>query len=148
LLVFLLCQSCIVDGCRKGTPPPPQTDAPLREPVPSISISRIPFNTRARTLNGSVSNVNPGTHYVVAYAFVEQSGWWSVAPLSELRSFIAADGTWSCPVYDADTLARASRIQFFILPDSVVPPYLTGAKALPAFLFSESRARKHITRED
>jgi hypothetical protein len=147
-LVFWVCQSSIVDGCRKGTPPPPKTDAPLHDPVPSISLSRVQFNTRALTLNGTVSNINPRTHYIVAYAFVEQSGWWSVSPLSELRSFIAADGTWSCPVHAADTLARASRIQFFVLPDSVVPPYLTGAKALPAFLYSESRARKHITRED
>ena len=51
--------------------------APLAAQQPSISISSVPAWASPGFLSGSVSGVNPATHTVAVYIYIDGAGWWS-----------------------------------------------------------------------
>jgi hypothetical protein len=136
-----------IAGCRADTPPPQRPGVRTQGEKPFIVIDQFSFDGMSQALRGSVVNIPTESHYVVAYAFIEQSGWWSINVAARTRSRIAYDGSWTYQINNPDSLAESSQIQIFVLPDSLDPPFLTGARSLPGFLYSASLARTHLLRD-
>ena len=138
--------AAVIAACQVGTEPTEVQEIFQRHTGISIQCTAIPHYGSTDNLAGRVSGVAPQSHYVAVYIFVDGAGWWIKPYFASPHSSIQPDGSWSCDITTGGDDVHATRVQAFLLPDSVEAPLIGGQSYLPIILDSLSLARALVTR--
>ncbi len=103
---------------------------------PSISITGVPAFGSPGGLFGSVSGVNPATHAVAVYIYIDGAGWWSKPGGANPNIPIQANGTFSTNVVTGGVDAFATIYCAALLGPGVIAPLAAGSGQVPASLQS------------
>ena len=99
--------------------------------LPLIEITSVPAYGSQEVLRGRANAVNPATHHVAAYLFLEGLGWYVKPTLASPCTSIAADGEFVVDVTTGGVDELAHRYAVFLLPTSEPCPLASGAPFLP-----------------
>ncbi len=99
---------------------------------PAIELTFVPPRGSHENLEGRVYGVNPATHRVATYIFVEQAyGWWNKPYLDPRTVEIAPDGTFEVDITTGGIDPDATRIAVYLVADSFTPPACVPCADLP-----------------
>lgn len=118
---------------------------PVRAQDPGIEFTSVPPLGSNANLTGTTANVDPATHRVVVYIFVQ--GWWIKPTNAAPLTVIQPNGAWTTDITTGGADAVATKIAAFLLPQGYAPPILNGAATLPAELGSNALAAVSTERQ-
>lgn len=98
---------------------------------PSMEFISVPPYGSNDNLFGRVHNVDPNSHKVAVYIFIEGAGWWTKPTFAQPLTSIQPDSTWVVDITTGGSDIYATRIQAFLLPDGINPPLAGGLSCLP-----------------
>ncbi|MCA9322010.1 MAG: hypothetical protein KDB53_14810 [Planctomycetes bacterium] len=99
--------------------------------APSITITSVPAHGANGSLMGQVSGVNPQSHSVATYIFVEGLGWYTKPSSGSPTTSIQSNGQFTVPVTTGGLDHLASIFQVVLLPPGATPPIALGGGSLP-----------------
>ena len=96
----------------------------------SVEISGLPSPGAAGQIVGTVAGVNPSTHEVAAYLYVEGGGWWT-KPTSGMPTVpINPDGSFSVGIGTGGLDELASMYAVSVVPSGTTPPLMQSSNTL------------------
>jgi hypothetical protein len=94
-----------------------------------IEIASLPPYGTAGSISGVVTGVNPATHRVTCYIYIDGSGWWRKGGAGGTVP-IQANGTFTASIYSCCLDDRATKVFAAVIPLGVTPP-TTGGNCVP-----------------
>jgi hypothetical protein len=114
---------------------------------PLIEFTFTPVYASFENLHGQVLNVNPLKNKIMV--FIKVGSMWRIKPGAENQfTSIRTDGSWTCDITTAGNDHRATQINAFLLPDSVIIPPYAENDSLPTDIYSRSLASLEVMRSD
>ncbi|MCB9881208.1 MAG: hypothetical protein H6834_05410 [Planctomycetes bacterium] len=110
----------------------------------SIQITSVPPWASPGLLTGQVTGVDPATHSVAIYIYMDGAGWWTKPSTSAASVPIRQDGTFSANVVTGGVDDRATIYTAALLAPGQNPPIAQGSVSIPTSL--QSLAITHRTR--
>lgn len=112
---------------------------------PSIEFTFVPPYGAFDFLAGRVLHVKPADFKVAVYIKVG-GGWWNKPTFAQPLTSVQVDGSWLADVVTGGSDRFADEIAAFLVPNSYVPPQMSGQTALPQGLLQQSAASAQTTR--
>ena len=109
-----------------------------------VDILTVPAWRSTGSLTGVVTGVNPATHRVAIYIYIDGAGWWSKPNASTPSVPIQPNGSFSANVYTCCLDDRASIFCAALIPASATAPVASGSCSIPANL--PAIARDYVDR--
>jgi hypothetical protein len=113
--------------------------------TPSIAFTSVPAYGAYGLLRGQVQHVVPNDHRVSVFIRVG-SLWWMKPYELQPRTWVRADGTWSCNVATHPNDLNATQIAAYLLPAWYTPPAVLGLPSIPAEIVTNAVASHQVTR--
>lgn len=98
----------------------------------SIRIDTVPAYGASGAITGTVTGVNPATHRVAVYIYIDGVGWWTKPSAATPTVPIASNGTFLANAYTCCLDDRATVMCAVLLPVGVVPPLASGGGSFPS----------------
>jgi hypothetical protein len=100
-----------------------------------LEFTYVPPYGSTEDLQGRVSMVDPGSHMVAVYIYIEGLGWWTKPILPCVGLPVHPDSSWLADITTSVDDEYASAICAFLLPLGPVCPSVAGEDELPDEIF-------------
>ena len=105
---------------------------------PILILTDVPtYGNRLKNLKGLVLNVEPESHHIAVYIYIEGKGWRSKPYPAAPMTTINPDGRWECDITTAAFDQNADTIVAVLYISKLMPPTLMDAPVLPDTIFEK-----------